>query len=154
MDKHYSDIPIAGKHRGETPEQEVSTSVQAPMPSDVTVEGHPITRTGIHVRHDDEGWERVSLYDAHALPEPVSGTTELGRYTSNAEIQDALARQRSNTSFVVMENTETGEVIYQNEKEIRDDLTVGGRFNQFTFFKNQEDAAAYADRRQKEGRSR
>lgn len=150
MDKHYSDIPVQGKHRGETPPQEVSTSVRAPMPSDITSEGHPIARTGIHVRHDDEGWERLSLYDSKNVPEPTGGTTELGRYTSNADIQGALARQRSNTRFIVMENTETGEVIYQNEKDIRDDLTVGGRFNQFTWFDTQEAAAAYADRRQKE----
>jgi hypothetical protein len=154
MDKHYKDIPAQGTHRGETPGQDPSTSVSAPSSTDVTSRGRPVAKTFLHVRHNEEGWQRLSLHAPDNLPEPTSGTTEMGRYTSTAEIRDALNREQDKTKFVVMENTETGEVFYQNQAEIRDDLTADGRFNQFTLFDTQEAAAAYADRRQNEMQQR
>ncbi|HET6568778.1 MAG TPA: hypothetical protein VFG50_12500 [Rhodothermales bacterium] len=149
MDTLYPDIPTAGVHRGALDHvEEITTSVRAARINPEKAERKPVEKTYVHLRSDTEGWERVRAYDSDHLPQPVGGTTEQGRFTSTDEVGRLLTKFRDqNQRYVVFENTETGDVFYQNETDVHGDWTGNGRFDQITVFNDQGEAAAYAERR-------
>ena len=167
-------IPLQGTHQGDT-DDPLTSNVRGQQPPDPTARAErlPSGETAdsseespgeapsdaesdlrtYQLSHDPaSGHHRVRLRPpAEEAQSPGGGFRELSRHSSPEEMNEALQEQLSEgPRFVVLENTETGETFFDREDELSDDWFAGGQFDQVTVFENEDDAAAYADREEKE----
>ena len=155
--KSYDDLTTQGTHQGDTSnaeENEVTVRGQdPPAPADETDQSDkPAERTFRLSRNEDKGTYRARSWAPDALDEPAEGYAEQGRYETQAEVTEALSdSQQDGPRFIVLENTETGEVRLDREDAISDDWTENGRFDQFTLFDDEDQANTYADQQQSAG---
>jgi hypothetical protein len=74
------------------------------------------------------------------------GFREISRHSSAQEMSDALdGRLPDGPRFLVLENTQTGEAVFDHESALSDNLFAGGRYDQVTIFESENEAAAYVD---------
>ena len=156
----YEDLTTQGTHRGDTSnaeENEVTVRGQEPPAqadasadaSDQSTEAPE--RTFRLSRNEEEGTYRARAWSPDAIDDSAEGYAEQGRYETQAEMTEALSDLPDGPRFVVLENTETGEVRLDREGALSDDWTENGRFDQFTLFDDEAKADAYAEHQQNAG---
>ena len=144
MTKPYEDIPTQGKHRGDASKLESGMNVRAPKPPDpAQTSNKPVHRTHQFMHDEKKGLYRFRLWTTEAIDEPPEGYRELGRYRAD-DLDEAFKKLPDEPRYVVFENTETGEVFYDSERNLSGSWTEEGRFDQVTVFEEEPDAAAYA----------
>ena len=155
-------IPLQGTHQGET-DAPLTSSVRAQEPPDPTpgaeervgeenaeqggAEEADDIRT-YQLAHDPaSGRHRVRVRPPGADADaPGGGFKELSRHSSPEEMSDALeSGLPDGPRFVVLENTDTGETVFDREGALSADWFAGGRFDQATVFDSEDEAAKYAD---------
>ncbi len=148
MSEKYKDLTTQGEHRGGAAEHESGSNVRAPEPPDESsAENAPVEQTYQLIRHTESGYYKLRAQTKAASSSPEPGYAELGRYTTHEELNKALSDVEDQIQFVVFENTESGEVFFDREKNISGDWTGDGRFDQVNFFDDESAAASYAETR-------
>lgn len=151
-EKPYRDLSTQGRHRGDKEGLESGMSVRAPQPPDrkqATSEASQQPGPTHQVLFNEgKGLYRVRLWNTEDVGTPPEAFEELGRYPAE-EFSSAHEHFPDQPYYVVLENTESGEVFLAGSEIISDNWSQEGQFDQFTVFENEPDAAAYADRRQK-----
>jgi hypothetical protein len=166
------DIPLQGTHPGDGPDDPLTSSVRAQQPPDPAPRAERVEdEAEIGAAKNEEadeaprdlgeyrlsrdpasGRHRVSLRPpAEEGESPGGGFRELSRYSSPQDMSEALEeRLPDGPRFVVLENSETGAVRYDQNVALGGDWLVGGRYDQATVFEREEEAAAYVEKRREE----
>lgn len=140
----YESIPTSGQHRGPQQSNDTGTEVRAEEArSGQQQQSEAATYQLVH--SEAEGRYRLRRWVEGT--EAESGYREVGRYRQE-ELDAALGNVPSEARFVVLENSSTGEVQMEQQKNFSGDWTDGGRFDQVILFDDEADAAAYAASRQ------
>ena len=98
--------------------------------------------------NEDKGQYRVRLWHDEEVGAAPESFEELGRYPAEA-FSSARAHFPDEPYYVVLENTQSGEVYVTGSDVISANWSQEGQFDQFTVFENEQDANAYAEQRQK-----
>lgn len=146
MEKPYQSIPTQGTHRDTEGVPDQNASVRSPNPSDVEATGRPVDPTYQLLKHKEQGIYRLRAWQTDEIEVPEDTYQEQGRYRSH-EWADALQPVTESEHFVVFENTGTGEVYFDRERNLSADWTGGGRFDVVTVFEDEEAAETYARQR-------
>lgn len=149
MDKPYKNIPRQGSLPNVEggPDHKTTTSVRAQPAPDATRPSGPASATYQLLHHEEEGQYRLRAWKPDAEITATGGYAELKRYTTQKELTAGLEELPDEPRFIVLENTETGEVYFGRENNLSDDWMEGGRFDQVTLFGDETEAAAYAEAR-------
>lgn len=161
-----SDVPLQGTHQGDT-DDPLTSSVRGQQPPDPTPsadrvaedepsgEGAAAEASGdvrtYQLSHDSaSGRHRVRLRPPAEEDEAAGGGfKELSRHESEEDLSSALDEQLPDgPRFIVLENTDTGEVRVDREGAVANDWFGDGRFDQATLFDDENEASAYADEQQ------
>lgn len=151
MSKPYEDIPLQGRHKGAASGEEPTTSVRgqrsplAPPPAD---EELPATYQLSH--HNRGGHYRIRSWTSEDAGNTEDEYREIGRYDAPNGAIDAIASRAHRGQFIVMENSKTGEVVFDEEAQVSDNWPGDGQYDQITLFEDASEAAAYVERRQSE----
>lgn len=141
-----ADTPIPGRHndRGTTPDEPYTMPTE--LPEDAATP-RPARPTFQLMEHPQEDTYRIRSWTEAETVAATEDYDELGQY----EARDALAPHmddfRESHRFVVLENTDTGDVYVEREQNLTA-FFDGGTYNQATFFSSEEAASAYANRQQ------
>ena len=149
MTSSSREIPDTGKHHGGEPDRRVTSSVRAPDPPEVEYQSSPPSSPKFQLtRHEEHGYYQLHAFSTESrdLEERFE---EVGQYSSSRDLKAALEEIPGENRFVVFENSETGDVFFDREQDISGDWTGQGQFNSVAIFEREEDAARYADERQK-----
>lgn len=145
----YDDIPTQGTHQGdESNAEENETTVRGQDPPDPVAASGEKTERSFHLaRHEESGRYRVRT----SSDEPGEGYEAIGRHDTEGDLTEALGDLDDRTErrrFVVFENTDTGAVRFDREAALSDNWMADGRFDQFTLFESEDEAARYAEQRE------
>ena len=146
MDRQYDSIPRQGRHLGSDISEEPTTSVRAQE----AVKPRPQSEAGgviVAAYNESEGRYRVRRWANAARVVPEEGYEEVRRLPEGASAEDLRADAPERGRFVVLENTQTGEVYFDRKSALSDNWTDNGRYDQVTLFDDEESAASYADSR-------
>lgn len=152
-DRLYNNLPRQGRHQGQRADEEPTTSVRAqpaprPEPPTNTVSSPRAYRLD---RHKEEGHYRVHSWSSEAMePPPAPEYEEVDRFDRFPALTQHVSAMDEPPRFIVLENSETGEVYYDHERDLSDNWAEEGAFDQATVFTDEPAAAAYADRRRQE----
>lgn len=150
MSEPYRSIPRAGgPHLKKIDREHSSLNVSAqPAPDFRKPRFSWKKKPAFQVSYNEErGSYRVRKWKS-GLSDQEQGYTELSRHSTTAELASALEEAAPSMGFVVLENSDTGEVFMEPEVNLRGDWTHEGRFDRFTTFKDEAAAAEYAKSRQ------
>lgn len=153
MPDAYDDIPTQGTHQGdESNAEENKMTVRGQTPPDPVAATSEKTERSFRLsRHEESGRHRVRVHTGEDEPEEGDeGYEEIGRAASEDDLAEALDDLPGQPRFVVFENTDTGDVYFDRETALSDDWAAGDRFDQFTLFDSEDEAARYADQRESE----
>jgi hypothetical protein len=170
-----ANIPLQGTHRGETDDPITSSvrAQQPPDPTpsaervpedgsapdadeagadEANADDAPVEKTddlGDYrlSRDPASGRVRASLRPpAEESETPGGGFREISRHSSPEDMSDALdGTLPDGPRFIVLENTETGEAVFDRESALSGNLFDGGRYDQVTVFESEDEAAAYVE---------
>lgn len=153
MNKPYEDLSTQGKHQDKPEGVEPSgMEVRAQEAPDLSnSESKPVYQLA---HHESGGYYRLRT---SADPETAAleeGYREIGRYSSDEDLARAIDELPERGAFIVMENSENGEVYYDRQANVTSGFTGSSDYDQVTFFRDEEKAAAYAQEREsaREGR--
>jgi hypothetical protein len=145
MTRPYDNIPRAGgPHEKPIDEEHSGMNVRAPRPSADPAsekEGQPLQIFA----NESTGCYR---FRSGADRPGDEGFTSLCSVDSGAGIAPALEQIGEGPFWVVLENSDTGEVFYEADYNLSDNWSDGGRFDSVTLFPSEDEAASYADERQ------
>lgn len=157
----YEDIPTGGgdhrgsEHRGGEEEYEEGTSSvraqDAPeLPGKEAEEkvdgGDGDGHTFQVMESGTMGTYRVRRWKpGQAIGAAAEGYEETSRATTNEDVDASIREQTTERRYAVLENTESGQVFMDQQENLSDNWFAGGRFDQITFFADEDEAAAYAD---------
>ncbi len=153
-----TDAPIPGRHndRGADPKRPYTRTVEAPnldeapevKKSDDAAQASHVLQT---MEHPETGTYRVRAWTPEQDVAPAAqGYTETGRRDAPEGLGEAHDEQTSARRYVVLENTETGDVHVDQQANLSNSWFEEGRFDQVTFFETEDEAAAYTDQQQSE----
>ena len=160
MKELEDDIPTSGKHpENDEGDFETGTNVSAqeppaPIASQSIDEGKesPGEKSEVatyQLLHNEESGH----YHVRALredaPDPLEGFEEVKQFDERPTYDDATSGMPDGPRYVVFENTDTGEVFVDLESNVSDNWSDNDRFDSFTLFESEEEASAYADKKQK-----
>lgn len=147
MSKPYEDLSTQGQHQDKPGGVEPSgMEVRAQKAPDLQEkENKPVY---LLARHETKGYYRLQTWtdpDAAALD---AGFQEVGRYSSAEDLAPALDELPERGAFVVMENSKTGEIYYDRQANVTSGFTGSSDYDQVTFFRDETEAAAFAQERE------
>ena len=148
MDRPYDSIPRQGKHLGKDLDEEPTTNVRAqpaakPTSDDSTSGG--IIQCSFNAA---AGRYRIRRWPDESKVSPGEGYEELRRVPEGSPPDEILEALPDAPHFVVLENSETGEVFFDKESDLSGNWTGDGQFDQVTVFDTEEAAENYASERQ------
>ncbi len=151
MNRPYDSIPRAGgPHLKKIDRKHSSLNVSAPPAPDF--DKRPVRKKQgqtFQLSYNEVlGSYRVNMWKS-GTGKNEEGYTELSRHSTTTELASTLDDASSSLGYVVLENSDTGEVFLEQELNLRGDWTQEGRFDRITTFADEEAAVAYADQRKK-----
>ncbi len=155
----YDDIPTGGgdhrgsEERGGEEEYEQHSSVRAQDPPELpgkeaeqAKEGDGNGHTFQVMESDTMGTYRVRRWKpGQEVGAAAEGYEETSRATTDEDLDSAIREETTERRYAVLENTETGQVFMDQQENLSDNWFAGGRFDQITFFADEDEAATYAD---------
>lgn len=145
MSKPYETLTTQGVHRGGKIDEEPTTNVRAePAPNPENYDSRKVKPTYQLLHNKEKGQYRVRVWNDEISEEGPADYTEVGRYASHDEFSTAFAKHQDDPAYVVLENTSSGEVYFDQEQNLNGDWTGSGQFDQVTIFRDEEEAATYA----------
>lgn len=151
MSKPYESIPVQGEHFGEVHEKFSNLNVRAQDPPDLeSSKRKPVQRTYQLLHHREKGIYRLRSWVTEEIYLTEDDYEEVGRYAGETDLTAAFEELPLKPSFVVFENSKTGEVFYDTKSNITAGWPGFGNYDQVTLFDDETKAAEYVQRREKE----
>lgn len=151
MSEPYEDIPQEGEHLTDDSEHVSGFNVRAQKPPAADeYDGEPAGSVYRLSHSEGKGHYRVQTWTPGEVGQLEEGYAERGRYTSAEDLHQAVGELGEKPQYVVFENTERGDVYFDPQNSLSDNWTAGGTFDQMTLFTDENEAAAFAERRRKE----
>lgn len=148
MDRPYDDIPRQGEHLGESLDQEPTTNVRAQKPARPSEPSGESEAFFQFSYNKAEGLYRIRRRQRESEAAPEDGYKEIDRIPEGETLTDIVEQLTDKPRFVVFENLDSGDVFFDRESDLSEDWTGDGRFDQVTIFEDEDEAAAYAERRE------